>query len=572
MSHRRWWTVTALLLGAALAAPGARAESSGRLAGVRSRIDSLTPAQRALLTSSLRNISDASGRLDALAERVAGLARPNLGLFVSTTALTGGKVSDPADDARSPLGGFTQALTSTAWCSPNVVVAFEDTGSELASLGGPFSNVGYSRSTNSGITFFDLGFPNPGPDPNISQLGQPSVGCTDAQTFYLASLSHDSGADLSTISLSLSSTNNGTTFATPVSIFPLPADQKPAASHTLDKVSMAVAPDPANPTNRGHDQIFITYTDIDISGTSAGCPGSDRWGVEMVQSTDGGVTFSSPKVVWEVCDPDALQGSQVVVGNVNAITNKLEVYVAWEAFPATSSTRVLQLSKSTDGGGTFSSFSPGSPIDVVQVVPVGGVISNENYLQGAIRANEYPSIAVDRSSGIRKGWVFITWADGRDLGVVDASPSGIYNFADILLVRSSDGGTTFNRIPVRVNTSVEPLTSFSNGADQFAPAAAVDKTGTLGVCFYDRRRDGLNFLIDRECGRSIDGGNKWTNKKVTLANAPSSQGQDMLTGFGYQGGYDSLTTDGNTTKTSIGIVGGYAVNLLGNLDVRFNKP
>src|SRR5262252_3734833 len=66
-----------------------------------------------------------------------------------------------------------------------------------------------------------------------------------------------------------------------------------------------------------------------------------------------------------------------------------------------------------------------------------------------------------------------------------------YCFGDALFSRSVDGGATWSAAPIRVND--DPVTS---KADHLFPAVAVDEDGQLAVVFYDRRRDGRNFLID----------------------------------------------------------------------------
>ncbi len=102
-----------------------------------------------------------------------------------------------------------------------------------------------------------------------------------------------SGHGLSDISLSLS-TDGGNSFGAPIV-----AVAKDAYYHLLDKEWMAL--DPANPGN-----IYVTYTDFDYSNFGSGSPGNScgasgadnpRTAIEMVTSTDGGSTWSTPSVV-----------------------------------------------------------------------------------------------------------------------------------------------------------------------------------------------------------------------------------------------------------------------------------
>src|SRR5262249_18427826 len=67
--------------------------------------------------------------------------------------------------------------------------------------------------------------------------------------------------------------------------------------------------------------------------------------------------------------------------------------------------------------------------------------------------------------------------------------------------------------PERVNR--DPEGGSSPNVDHFEPALAADSTGRIAVCFYDRRNDAANFLIDRYCASSTNG-KKWTNSRITL--------------------------------------------------------
>jgi hypothetical protein len=454
------------------------------------------------------------------------------------------QVSDPSTDvAFSAFGGFTQSETTTAWCGDNVVVGFNDSGSffETSSLPrAPMgqSFVGFARSTDKGVSFTDMGFLPPGPVDNFL-AGDPVLRCTDPLTFYFASLLSRPGT--SNISVS-KSTDGGATFGDPVS-----AVSKDASTHLLDKSWMDV--DPTDP-----NQIYVTYTDVDFSGHVCGVDVDGfpipRIAIELVRSDDGGTTWSVPVVVRKVCGFSRfVQGSQVAVGPGG------EVYVAWEEI-ADSLRRKIAIRTSTDNGATF-----GEIVKVADVTPVGDGF----LLQGAFRSlSEVPSLAVDRSAdGGTTGNVYIAWHDARNL-VVQDELNRRYGFADVLLSRSTDGGTTWSA-PVRVNDNPEPGPS-GLGTDQYQPGVAVDNAGTVGVCFYDRREDAHNFLIDRFCAVSTDAGASWTNIRMTTKNFAAVPGQDFLLDVFYMGDYDSLATD--FTQVNSGFIGAWGDNSLGNPDVK----
>jgi hypothetical protein len=74
--------------------------------------------------------------------------------------------------------------------------------------------------------------------------------------------------------------------------------------------------------------------------------------------------------------------------------------VPWVFFFNDTATTEIYTAKSTNGGATF-----GSKSVVAIVVPVGGVLG---LLQGGFRNNEFPSLAIDLSSGGR-GPLYVAW-------------------------------------------------------------------------------------------------------------------------------------------------------------------
>jgi hypothetical protein len=498
----------------------------------------------------LINLAERWDRIESHLRQARPASRPSDQLIISPDAeealanriMAPKQVSNPAIDVSSSrFAGFTQSETSTAWCGNNVVIGFNDSGSFLETLPVPgigLSFNGIARSTNKGGSFADLGYLNPGPVVSDFLSGDPVIACSDPNTFYYASLFLRAATNDISVS---KSTDGGATFGNPVS-----AASKSFLTHFLDKEWMAV--DPTSP-----NRLFVTYTDFDSSGAVCGFDAGDpilRTAIELVRSTDGGVSWGPPVVIREVCDPAGVQGSQVAVGPVG------EVYVAWEAFAASGASEI-DIRKSTDNGSTF-----GPVVKVNDTICAG----NCARLQGNFRSSEFPTLAVDRSGTSTNGYVYIAWNDGRNLTVPDFWV-GAYGYTDILFSRSTDGGATWLS-PVRVNNNPEPLSS-GLGTDQYQPGIAVDKAGKIGVCFYDRRRDPSNFLIDWECATSKDAGISWKNKKMTKNNFPAVPSQDLLLNPSYMGDYDGLASD--FTKTNSGFIGAWGDNSLGNPDIKAGK-
>jgi Neuraminidase (sialidase) len=194
-------------------------------------------------------------------------------------------------------------------------------------------------------------------------------------------------------------------------------------------------------------------------------------------------------------------------------------------------------------------------------VPTGdGVV-----LQGGFRNNEFPSLAVDRSSGPSRGTIYVTWADGRNNMVPDVSLEGFmdtYNYPDAMMSKSHDQGRTWSS-PVTI--SPQPASFKGVGRDQFLPAVAVDKDGEVAVCYYDRRADPKNNLIDRFCSTSNNGGTTWTESRETPRSWAPEIATDILLIPNYMGDYDGVTSD--FLLANDGFVGAYQIMTDGNPDV-----
>jgi hypothetical protein len=435
----------------------------------------------------------------------------------------------------SLMAGFTQSETSTAWCGDYVVTGFNDSGSVFESIlfgpgGASFS--GASISKNKGVSFHDVGYINPGTDFNNLLAGDPVVTCTQRPTggvpvFFYTQLFERGPATAPVTAIGFSkSEDGGGSWASPVATV-----EKDARTHFLDKSWSAV--DPTNP-----NKIVITYTDFDQSGTS-GAPACGivagrpvlRTAIELVQSSDGGVTWSAPLVIAQGCDAAPtflqLQGSQVAVDAGG------KVYVAWASSRGpTGLTRALMIVGSATDGATF-----GAPATISNVVATG----DGNGLQGGFRNNEFPMLAIDRSSGA----LWVAWNDGRNFAIRDVeAPDGLYHFADVLISRSTSGGATWSA-PMLVSPPQAPHLFGLNvlGTDHYQPGIAVDKTGAVGVCWYDRRGDPANFKFGRACVMSTNAGLTWAPTFLVNANWSLWHATDVFINPAYFGDYDSVASD-----------------------------
>jgi hypothetical protein len=444
-------------------------------------------------------------------------------------------VSNPATDLDfSAFEGFTQSETSTAWCGNNVVVGFNDSGSFLQTVvngtgGAAFSGV--ASSVNRGASFKDRGPVPPGTNTANFLGGDPQVGCTSASNFFYAQLfstSDSSGNPVASVAFS-TSTDGGATW-----VDPIPTVIKDGFTHGVDKEWLGI--DPSNPK-----RMYISYTDFDSTFSNPTCPNDLRTAIEIVASTDGGATWGAPAVVDTVCGfSDALQGSHVVVSSTGQVNL---AWVHFTNFPVGA--RELR----------FTSYAPGGApagFTVVDGVVGGG---DTFFLQGGFRDFLGIDMNIDRSGGPTDGTIYVTWDDGRDKSVPDlGSQTGLYAFDDVLLRFSTDGGATWGFAPIRINSDMQPRVGY--GHDHYQPGIAVDSTGKVGACWYDRRNDNEDFAIERFCGTSTNGSN-WVNSKVNVPGFGPVHGIDNFINPVYMGDYDGLASD--FTKANAGFIGSFQV-------------
>jgi hypothetical protein len=408
------------------------------------------------------------------------------------------------------------------------------------SASGSFSINGFAYSTNAGRNFKDGGIllsdPVPAGVAFRDLFGDPVVRCSDSDTFYYAAQAEDTppvATDPRFSGISVSkSTDGGVTWGGAVM-----ASSKDAALHFLDKPWMDV---------KGGN-VYVTYTDFEFA-PNATCAAEFHTTIEFVRSTDGGGTWSLPLVLDEVCGNTAfLQASQLAVGNGD------DVYAAWESYPmGFLPPRSIQLRRSTDGGATFA-----PEVTVSDVTPVGG----GRLLQGGFRSFfDLQGLAVDRG-GKNDGRVYVSWQDGRNLSQPDFyAEIGSYNFADVLLAKSDDGGGSWS-VPVRVNNDVP-----TRRVDQYLPALAVDPRGTVGVFFYDRRRDARNFLIDAMLATSRHGVPSFKNMRLTRDSFAPIHANDLaVSDPTIMTDYDAIASD--RTNTFKGFLVSWSDNSRGDANI-----
>jgi hypothetical protein len=269
-----------------------------------------------------------------------------------------------------------------------------------------------------------------------------------------------------------------------------------------------------------------------------------------VKSEDGGATWTTPLVIDEVCGAAGfVQGSQVEHGLGD------DVYVAWERFSPDGASREIRIRRSTDLGASFGATAT--------VAPLAGV-GDGSLLQGLFRSGpDLQGLAVDRSTGSRRGNVYLSWQDGTRRTQPD--PLGFcqgaarYCFGDAMFSRSTNASATWSP-PTRINND-----NPARGIDQFHNALDVDRSGNLWSLFYDRRRDPRNFLIDAFLARSTNGGRSWSNTRVTRQRFAPVHLTDEVVNPVYMGDYIGVAAD--TTGSRAGVIGAWGDNSRGDPNV-----
>lgn len=213
--------------------------------------------------------------------------------------------------------------------------------------------------------------------------------------------------------------------------------------------------------------------------------------IRVAYSTNKGQTWQGAA---NISESSGVQGSCPVAGK-----NGL-VYVFWQG------SGVIEVAKSTNGGGSW-----GARQTVATISEIGGT---------SFRRNSFPTAAMDNSTGTYAGYVYAAWADDRN-----GDP-------DIYFTRSTDGGATWST-PLRVNDDAA-----GNGRDQFFPWMAVDAKGNIHLMWHDRRGDPANRKFHVYIATSRDGGVSF-DRNLRVTDVPSDGG---LTGF--LGDYAALAARG----------------------------
>ncbi|MEN8194762.1 MAG: T9SS type A sorting domain-containing protein [Bacteroidota bacterium] len=230
--------------------------------------------------------------------------------------------------------------------------------------------------------------------------------------------------------------------------------------------------------DRNNGNIYVTWTEFDQYGSSSP---SHKSRILFSKSTDSGDTWSTALKINKI-DGDCIDADNTTEGAVPAVGPNGEIYTAWSG-PAG-----IRFNRSIDYGDTWLA----DPI-LVDTQPTGW----DYGIPDIMRANGFPITLCDLSGGPHHGNIYVNWSDQRNGS----------NDTDIWFKKSTDGGDTWSDLK-RVNDDPP-------GKHQFFTWMAIDQTtGFLYTVFYDRR-DYSNSLTDVYLAYSTDGGETFTNLKIS---------------------------------------------------------
>jgi len=492
-----------LLIAALLVAPGATLAqlSSAFPPDAASQASALLNSDAARFLSgsgktALKVISGATAPASAGPSGFSASAVMDANPFVSSDAQV--LVNNPAQDG---IVGFvndvtSQSETAVAGIGNIVVVAFNDSSELLTSN----SLMGYSRSTDRGHSFTDLGAIPTGSIAGAANLGDPGLVVQRKGVFYASAIAFNpdplrTAGFSNTLSVS-KSTDGGITFGNPVFI---PAGGVLAGGFQ-DKEAIAV--DNSGKANDGN--VYVGWSSFPPNNAP-----QFSLPIFFSRSVDGGNTFSVPM---RISGP----GNGINQGTTIAVGPGGDVYVAWLQFSPVSG---IFVAKSVNGG---ASFNP-----PVFVAPVNIIGFGSGNLFGNFRVNSFPNMDVSPINGL----VYITYAS-----MPNPFPNPNPNGSDVYFVRSVTGGANWSA-PLRLNDVPT--------GDQFFPVLAANSRGEIRAIWYDRRNDPNNLRIELFSAVSTNAGVSFSaNEKVDVGpGAFPAVGYDPLLIDTYMGDYIDIKAE-----------------------------
>ncbi len=228
------------------------------------------------------------------------------------------------------------------------------------------------------------------------------------------------------------------------------------------------------------NNIYVTWTQFDAYDSKL--PG-DSSNIMFSFSSNAGASWSDALRINRLAG-DCIDSSNSTEGAVPCVGPNGEIYVAWSVYDK------IIFDRSLDGGLTWLAD------DIEAGIQPGGWTYD---IPDIFRCNGLPITGCDISNSPYRGNIYVNYSDIRHGA----------NDADVFIIKSSDGGNSWSE-SIRVND--DPV---GNGKQQFMSWMSVDRiTGNIYIIYYDRRNfDDSNTEV--YLARSTDGGDTFTNTKIS---------------------------------------------------------
>jgi hypothetical protein len=357
--------------------------------------------------------------------------------------------------------------------NPNVMLLSSNT------FPNSFSGVGVWWSTNAGATWAGNDYmPN-----NAQGRADPSTAFDANGNGYVAVLSSPGGNPFDDPNgYAIQQTiNNGTTWQT----------QRLGVTNIDCDKDMIAADDVSN--SPFANNLYAVWTNFGISGGA----------IQFNSSSNGGVSFSTPITL----NNNWGQGANVQTGPNG------EIYVCWADYTnGNFPEQGLGFTSSTNGGGSFTTSRVAFNYTGIRV----GNNGNDNF--GGTRVNSFPSMTVDKSSGTRRGRIYVTYAEN-------------INGVSVIRIRSSDNQG--------ISWSNANTISIGTARQSWFPWISCDATdGNIYIVYYSLDQPS-GFQTNTYVAASSDGGLTFVNQKVSDVSHINSAIQEF--GGGYAGDYIGIT-------------------------------
>jgi len=352
---------------------------------------------------------------------------------------------------------------------------------------------------------------------NDTFASDPALGVDRAGTFYYSflSLAASSSGSVTRDDLVVATSTDGVHWTNHVAVQRKTfTGASSVVSEIYDKEYLAVGPNKNIPSL---DTVYVTYTDFTEFCLSS-CKVNST--IMQVHSTNSGISWSSPVAASPTAtSPASSMTGRVVQGSMPAVASNGNLYVAYfdtgiNGFLNTTAS--IMITKSTDGGASFSLPTVAAPIPQQLTFASQGSSCCFRWW-----SSMFPSMDVAPD-----GTVYIAYGARQAKYSVDP--------ADVYLVASIDGGSTWSQ-PTMINDNSSP-----NG--HFFAWLKVSSDNVVHIIWGDQRLDPVGIGYDIFYATA-------TNRGITISPniRVTDVGTDPLFTIGFIGDYFNLAVSGNQT-------------------------